>query len=225
MEEYMLNFLNQQVIIILTIVFMVLGILCQAMIGVIYQRLIRDADTMSGVDSKLLTRCKERFINCYKLNGGVSNISVFVDKYINRIRILGMSINFLKHLSGQIMLAGVFMAGFGVCKGIVEGYKFLDLLPFYIISLFGIYLYLSVVSMVDMQAKRNALKINLVDYLENTVAKRLEQGMVEREKLLWEINNVDNGVNSPDTNQEGGFSPDEARELEELLETIIGNKA
>jgi hypothetical protein len=222
----MLNLLNHQVIITLTIVLMALGILCQVSIGVIYQRLIHDADTLSGVDSKLLTRCKERFINCYKLNGGVANISVFVDKYINRLRILGMSVNFIKHLSGQIMLGGVFMAGFGVCKGIVEGRIFVDLLPFYIISLFGIYLYLSVMSMVDMPAKRNALKVNLVDYLENTVAKRLEQGIADNQKLLWEIANnptYDDVPKSAPLKEDEGFSTDDARELEELLKTIIGN--
>jgi hypothetical protein len=203
---------------------MALGILCQVAIGVIYQRLIHDADTLYGVEGRLLTKCKERFINCYKLNGGVANISVFVDKYINRIRVLGMSINFIKHLSGQITLAGVFMAGFGVCKGIVEGRNFVELLPFYIISLFGIYLYLSVMSMVDMPAKRNALKVNLVDYLENTVAKRLEQGMADNQKLLREVsNNKTEEKNTTDLQDNEVFSSDDARELEELLKTIIGN--
>jgi hypothetical protein len=202
---------------------MAIGILCQIAIGVIYQRLIHDADTLSGVDSRLLKRCKERFVNCYKLNGGVANVSVFVDKYINRIRILGMSINFIKHLSGQLMLAGVFMAGFGVCKGIVEGHRFADLLPFYIISLFGIYLYLSVMSMVDIANRKNALKTNLMDYLENTVAKRLEQGMAEKDRLLGEISNKDVQKSAPDDAY--AFSQDEADELEELLRTIIGNKA
>jgi hypothetical protein len=198
---------------------MAAGILMQIAVGVVYQRFIHDADTMSGVDSRLLSSCKERFVNCYKLNGGVANISVFVDKYINRIRILGMSTNFIKHLSGQIMLAGVFMAGFGVCKGIVEGRRFIDLIPFYIISLFGIYLYLSVMSMVDMPSKRNALKTNLIDYLENTVARRLEQGMVQKEKLdepaKSEVNN--------NTKEDTGFSPEEVLELEEFIKTIIGN--
>lgn len=172
---------------LLTLVFMAVGILYQVAIGVIYQRMIQQADTLSGTDNKLLKQCKERFINCYKLNGGVSNIPVFVDKYINRIRVLGMSINFMKHLSGQLMLAGVFVAGFGVFSGIVEGHRFVDLLPYYIISLFGIYLYLSAMSIVDMPGRRRMLKTNLTDYLENTVAQRLEHGIVEKEKLLWEL--------------------------------------
>jgi hypothetical protein len=135
-----------------------------------------------------------------------------------------MSINFMKHLSGQLMLAGVFMAGFGVCKGIVEGRRFVDLLPFYIISLFGIYLYLSVVSIVDMASRRNALKVNLMDYLENTVAKRLEQGIAEKDRLIWEMS--DNKEQEKEALSESDtFSQDEANELEELLKTIIGNKA
>jgi VIT1/CCC1 family predicted Fe2+/Mn2+ transporter len=117
------------------------------------------------------------------------------------------------------------MAGFGVCKGIVEGRKFSELLPFYIISLFGIYLYLSVVSMVDMAGRRNALKVNLVDYLENTVAKRLEQGMADNERLRWESREDREEQNIAAIENEEGFSYDDAKELEELLKTIIGNKA
>lgn len=220
----MMNYFNHSFIMILTLVFMVIGILYQIVIGFTYQRMIQAADTMSGVESKLLCQCKERFVNCYKLNGGVANISVFVDKYINRIRILGMSVNFMKHLSGQLMLAGVFMAGFGVCKGIVEGRKFVDLLPFYIISLFGIYLYLSVMSVVDMSNRRKILKTNLVDYLENTVAQRLEHGIVEKEKLLWELAQEKAKETDKGDEKASAFSAEEASELEELLKNIIGNK-
>ncbi|MBO5033131.1 MAG: hypothetical protein J6D08_14870 [Lachnospiraceae bacterium] len=243
---------KETTIMILTIVFMAIGILYQAAIGVIYQRMIQQADTLSGTDNKLLNQCKERFINCYKLNGGVANIPVFVDKYINRIRVMGMSITFMKHLSGQLMLAGVFVAGFGVCSGIVEGSKFVDLLPFYIISLFGIYLYLSVMSIVDMPGRRKMLKTNLTDYLENTVAQRLEHGILEKEKLLWELaqekstktekrnkaeikaaeikaaelapEEEEAGENDESEKKTPIFSPEEAHELEELLRGIIANK-
>ena len=237
---------KEMTILILTIVFMAMGILYQIAIGAIYQRMIHQADTLSGMDNKLLNQCKERFVNCYKLNGGVANIPVFVDKYINRIRILGMSISFMKHLSGQLMLAGVFVAGCGVCSGIVEGRKLIDLLPFYIISLFGIYLYLSVMSIVDMPNRRKMLKTNLTDYLENTVAQRLEHGIMEKEKLLWELAQEKNAkaerrskaqLDSIEENENeelfddekldgktSVFSQEEAHELEELLRSIIGNK-
>lgn len=260
MGNKFINLFDHSLIMIITVILLVIGILFQVIIGVVYQRMIQSADTLSGVESKLLTQCKERFVNSYKMNGGVPNISVFVDKFINRIKFCGMSVNFMKHLSGQLMLAGVFVAGFGVCKGIIEGIKFINLLPFYIVSLFGIYLYLSIVSMVDLQSRRQMLKTNLTDYLENTVAQRLEYGIMEKEKLLWEMaqsnlssnaekhdnrqSNKDNSLkqstkkynavnesnkiadeldNDYDiSHEDSGFSEEEAKELEQLLHSIIG---
>ena len=210
--------INQSFIMAMAVIFMALGILYQVVIGVLYQRMIQSTDTLSGGDNKLLGQCKERFIQCYKLNGGVSNISVFVDKFMNRL-----------------MLAGVFVAGFGVCKGIIEGNRFVDLLPFYILSLFGIYLYLSVCSIVDIAGRKQMLKTNLTDYLENHVAERLEHGMAQKEKLLRELEQVrssrrqsdmedrqeDEQKEQPHTKPEPIFSPDEALELEELLKSLM----
>lgn len=238
MANEVMKYFDHSFIIVLTLTLMAIGILYQIAIGVIYQKMIQATDTLSGMENKLLTQCKERFVNSYKLNGGVPNISVFVDKFINRIRVLGMSMSFMKHLSGQLMLAGVFVAGFGVCKGIIEGRGFIDLLPFYIISLLGIYLYLSITSIVDMPNRRRMLKTNITDYLENTVAQRLEHGLMEKEKLLWELAqekdaNIgvkdeylpnDEQIEIPEKTKAPVFSAEETRELEELLRGIIANK-
>lgn len=221
--------INQSLIMTISIVLMVIGVLYQVAIGVAYQKMIQATDTMIGTDNKLLKQCKERFIQCYKLNGGVSNIPIFVDKYINRIRFMGMSVNFIKHLSGQIMMAGVFVAGFGVCKGIIEGKRFVDLLPFYIVSLFGIYLFLSISSIVDMPGRRKILKTNLTDYLENHIAERLEHGMGDKEKLQWELEQEKETITKPrntravyqDQQEETAFTEKEAKELEELLKSFM----
>ena len=221
--------INQSLIMTISIVLMVIGVLYQVAIGVAYQRMIQATDTMLGTDNMLLKQCKERFIQCYKLNGGVSNIPIFVDKYINRIRFMGMSVNFIKHLSGQIMMAGVFVAGFGVCKGIIEGKRFVDLLPFYIVSLFGIYLFLSISSIVDMPGRRKVLKTNLTDYLENHIAERLEPGIGDKEKLQWELEQEKETIRKPrntravyqDEQEESIFTEKEAKELEELLKSFM----
>ena len=221
--------INQSLIMAVSIVLMAIGVLYQVAIGVAYKRLLQATDTMMGTDNKLMKQCKERFIQCYKLNGGVSNIPIFVDKYINRIKFMGMSVNFIKHLSGQIMMAGVFVAGFGVCKGIIEGERFVDLLPFYIVSLFGIYLFLSISSMVDMPGRRQMLKTNLTDYLENHIAERLEHGLGDKEKLQWELEQEKDTMRRYRTEDaphelhvdEPAFTEKEAKELEELLKSFM----
>lgn len=215
-----MKYLNQSFIMTVAIIFMAIGMLYQVAIGVMYQKMIQASDTMTGIESKFLRQCKDRFVKCYQLNGGVPNVSVFVDKYIQRIHFMGMSMNFIKHLSGQLMLAGVFIAGFGACKGIMEGRRFVDLLPFYIVSLFGIYLFLSITSIVDMQGRKQNLKTNLMDYLENHVAERLEHGMVEKEKMLNE--SAKEKIQKNDENEMRlDFSKEEAKELEELLKSFM----
>lgn len=218
-----MQILNQTALMIVSIVLMVIGITYQVVIGVVFGRMIQATDTMTGTDNKLLKQCKERFVQCYSLNGGVTNVSVFVDKFINRIKFCGMSLNFVKHLSGQLMLAGVFIAGFGVCKGIVEGTRFIELLPFYIVSLFGIYIYVSVVSMVDMQARKQMLKTNLTDYLENHVSRRLESGLEDKEKLLESVEKQRRNDKKEQHKKEAKdpFTKEDAKELEDLLKSLM----
>lgn len=198
----------------ISLVLMSIGVIYQISIGVMYVRMIKASESMTSGNNKLLKQCKDKFIQAYNLNGGVNNIPVFVDKYINRIHIMGMSINFVKHLSGQLMLAGVFAAGLGVCKGIIDGTRFMDLIPFYIVSLFGIYLFVSISSIVDMQGRKQALKTNLVDYLENHVARRLENGIAfnEQEKTAPE---------QEEPKKKDLFTKDDAKELEDLLKSLI----
>jgi hypothetical protein len=79
-------------------------------------------------------------------------------------------------------------------------------------------------SVVDMSNRRKILKTNLVDYLENTVAQRLEHGIVEKEKLLWELAQEKAKETDKGDEKASAFSAEEASELEELLKNIIGNK-
>lgn len=245
MIRNIMEYFDYSFVMTFTVVLMALGIMSQISMGIFLQKLIHDTDILSGADSAILKECKERFVNCYKLNSGIGNISVFVDKFINRQKIAGMSVGFIKHLSGQFVLAGVFAAGVGVCKGIVDGQAFIELIPFYIISLFGLYAYLSVSSMVDIVSKRKNLKTNLIDYLENHVAQRLKKGLIDKDMLLRELsreintdknNNVDKNIDEYEENiyddissdkkiRQFNFSKEEAKELEGLLKTFINSES
>lgn len=139
----------------IVVLLLVLSIVCQIMIGVLYQNMILETDNMTATDNKRLKQCKMRFANCYKMNSGVSNIPVFVDKFINRIRIGRISLVTIQHLSGQLVLLSVFVSGLGIYNGITRGERLLSLFPFYIISLLGLYLYFGVSSFVDLSEKND----------------------------------------------------------------------
>lgn len=166
--------MSHNVIIGIVVLLIVLSIIFQIMIGVLYQNMINETDNMTATDNQLLKQCKKKFANCYRMNGGVTNIPVFVDKFINHLRIGNISLISLQHWSGQLVLFSVFVSGMGIYTGITRGDRFISLLPYYIISLIGLYVYFGVSSAIDITGKKQVLKTNLVDYMENHMVKRLE---------------------------------------------------
>lgn len=158
---------------ILTLLFC--SIICQFLLGVTFHRLIRETENMSATKNRSLQQLKLKFTSCIQLRETLPNVPVFVDKYVNQIRIGKIPVSFLKHLSGQLTLLAVLVAGIGACLGIIWDESFFAVAPFYLISFLGLYLYFAAASLVDLPGKINVLRTNLVDYLENHLSSRLDQ--------------------------------------------------
>lgn len=199
---------------------LVCSIFLMIMIGVLYQKLIAETDNMSSTGNKLLKQCKLKFANCYRMNSGVANISVFVDKFLNRLAIGRFSFRTLYHMSGQLMLLSVFFAGVGACIAIVDGAVLGEILPYYIVSLFGLYLYFSISSAVDVKGKIAILKTNLIDYLENHMVNRLERP--EEEDILEEkLKPASSDLKKNTVSAKNILSQMEEEELEDLLKELL----
>ena len=211
-------FMQHKLVASVMVLLLVLSILCQIIIGFLYQNMIKETDNMSSTQNKMLKQFKLKFANCFQMNAGVSNIPVFVDKFINRIRFMGLTLSGFHHLSGQFMLLSVFVGGIGAYQGIIKGETIKQILPFYIFSFFGLYLYFSVTAFIDIRSKQRILKINLVDYLENHMVNRLslseeEIKRLERNEKLLEKEEKAGKIK--------GFGKAEQEELEELLKEFL----
>ncbi len=99
---------------------------------------------MATTNNRLLKQCKVKFANCYQLNGGVSNIPVFVDKFLNRLAFGHLSFDAWYHLSGQCMLFSIVFAGVGICKGFMGGRMLGKSCLFYIVSFWDVSVFFSV---------------------------------------------------------------------------------
>ena len=176
-------FKEEKVITAGVLVFLCLSVLVRLMLAWMYHTMIRETDNMATTGNRLLKQCKVKFANCYQLNGGVSNIPVFVDKFLNRLSFGHLSFDAWYHLSGQCMLFSVIFAGMGICKGILDGRMLGEILPFYIASFLGLYLYFSLSALVDIKGKRRVLKTNLIDYLENHLSGRIPVTEQDYERL------------------------------------------
>ena len=176
-------FKEEKVITTGILVFLGLSILVRLLLAGFYHTMIKETDNMATTNNRLLKQCKVKFANCYQLNGGVSNIPVFVDKFLNRLAFGHLSFDAWYHLSGQCMLFSIVFAGIGICKGIMGGRMLGEILPFYIVSFLGMYLYFSLSAMVDIKGKRRILKTNLIDYLENHLSGRISVTEQDYERL------------------------------------------
>ena len=167
-------FQEEKTVTICMLAFLVLSLSARILLGFFYQNMIRETDNMATTNNKALKQCKLKFANCFQLNNGVANIPVFVDKFLNKLSVGRLSYETMYHLSGQLMLLSVVCSGIGVCRSIIEGRMLGEILPFYIVSFLGLYLYFSVSTVVDVKGKKRILKINLVDYLENHLSARID---------------------------------------------------
>ncbi len=155
----------------------------QFLLGILYQKMIQEVENMATTNHKILKQCKLKFANCYQLNNGVPNISVFVDKFLSRLALGPISFEGIYHLSGQTMLLSVVSAGAGICKSIMNGRRTGEILPFYIVSFLGLYLYFSISTMLDVKGRKRNLKVSLVDYLENHLSSRINVTEEDMEML------------------------------------------
>ena len=215
------------------------SIICQVSMGVLCHKLIWESENMSSTANKSLQQLKLKFSSCCQLHEGMSNIAVFVDKYMNQLKICGFSLSVLKHLSGQLVLLSILISGIGACRGIIAGESILYIVPYYIISLLGLYCYFAISSLVDIVGKTQILRTNLIDYLENHLVNRLEQTtldlkLVQGEERVQEKEsartetNVQAAEEMPETTQKASERPEdsvlsrtEAKELESLLREFL----
>ena len=151
----------------------VVSILCKLIPGIWYHHLITEVDNMSSTDSMLLKQCKLKFSNCYQLNGGVANVGIFVDKFMGKLNVGPFSFERIDRFSGQALILSIFAAGVGVCRSMIKGRFFLEIIPFYGVCILGIYLYYAIAGIVNIKGLRRMLRINLIDYLENHLSSRL----------------------------------------------------
>lgn len=176
-------FYEEKVFSILMFTSLLLSMFSRIMIGILYQNMIKETENMSATKNKVLKQCKLKFSNCYQLNGGVANIPIFVDKFLGRLSLGPFTFQTIYHLSGQMVLLSVVFAGIGICRCIVADFSLGDILPFYIVSFLGLYLYFAISAIADIKGRRRILKTNLVDFLENHMVSRLAKaGGVFEEK-------------------------------------------
>lgn len=138
--------------------FLSLSIICQLIVGVIAQKMLQESENMSYTKNNVLRQCRQKYINYYKLNGKMTNTAVFVDKFLKKITFLKIPLTKYIHFSAQLMFFFILSTGISIFMQLSLGKTLFDMMPYYLISILGLYLYFSVSDIINLEERKKQLK-------------------------------------------------------------------
>lgn len=186
-------FIEQKEISALAASCMFVSIVLRIILGSALSHLIKETDNMATTNSHFLKQCRMKYENIYQMNSKVPNVAAFVDHCTSRLTFGRFRLEGIYHFSGQAMLASMVCIGIGVCKAIIEGKTLGEIMPFYLFSLVGLYLFFSVSAVVNLEQKKKELKTCLIDYLENHLSFRMETVEAMQQEKPYTIPEKDTG--------------------------------
>ena len=151
------------------------GILVRMMAGSFYKGLIRESANLALTKNKCLRALKQNAEDTYRMNQGMNNTRVYLEKQLYGLKMLGFSLKGVDNLAGQLTLL-CFMAGGAAAFG-AYWYRSDN----YYIVLYGTVGILSgMLTMlvdygVNLEARRQQLLTCLQDYMENVMLPRMNR--------------------------------------------------
>ncbi len=136
--------------------------------------MIRASNNMGRTNNKFINKLKLKFETLYKLRIKVNNVDAFVDKSINNHKIGGILLITWEKLSGQVAIICVFIGLTCLLYGV-----YLEVNRMWIVSVLSMSiltggLLIVLENLLNKHYKKEIIKGNIVDYLENFLINRLE---------------------------------------------------
>ena len=151
------------------------GIISRLIAGSFYKGLIKESVNMALTKNKYLRNLKQNAEDTYRINQGMNNTRVYLERQLYGLRVMGMSVRGLDNLSGQLTLL-CFLAG-GAAAFLSYWYRSDN----YYIVLYGtVGILTGMLTMlvdygVNLEARRQQLLTCLQDYMENVMLPRMNR--------------------------------------------------
>lgn len=207
-----------------------LEILVKGVIHRTYCRLGKAAGNIGRSEHRLMKALRVKFDTCYQLKIGVPNVEVFVEKYLRHYRVLGLHIQTWETFCNLCMLlAMMFSLGGGIFTlylGMEPEVVFLSLGS----GIAGIGVTLLFDCLFGLSEKRELLRVDILDFLENIYKPRLEnetfhsQMMAEYQQEYFDEPERDRKVVSLNSREEvrpANVPIEFTKEEEEVIREVI----
>ncbi|NLK73856.1 MAG: hypothetical protein GX288_01015 [Clostridiales bacterium] len=160
-----------------------LGLLARFIINLVYKKLVKESDNMGGTKHKTLKHMKMKFETCYKLKIGVNNVDTFVDRNLLRYKFCGLLLSTWENLCGQVLFLSLLLVPVSTVVGVISKVDQQLILSTGSVGIIASAILIIVDKSINLYSKKQIVKYNLLDYLENFCKVRLEQEAFNPELL------------------------------------------
>ncbi len=153
----------------------VLSIFLQWMMTLSLKGYVKASANMKTTKKKVMINIKNQFETMYEMNSKVRNMDAYVDKYLIKLRFMGITYSGwerIPFLTAGIILMIACVGAFCGYNGQVDGMYYAELLFASGISLVCLFVFFHIFG---IKTRKLQIHIQLADYLENYLANRLDK--------------------------------------------------
>ncbi len=163
-----------------------LGALClviKFVVSRMYVRLIAEAGQMGKSEHRLIKMLLTKFETCYQLKMGVENVEIFVDKYLNSFRILGIHLCTWEVVGDVIFGVTLLLSLLSNLYITIMQYHRKTMMEFLLVGIVVCGVVILEDMILNLRFKKKRLMVEIQDYLENIYKPRLENRVFHKEEM------------------------------------------
>lgn len=152
------------------------SIILQWFIALSLKGYVRASSNMKTTKKKAMISLKNQFEAIYEMNSRVHNMDAYVDKYLLKLRFMGITYTgweILPYLTGGVVTILAVAGGFYGYKNNSDNPFYAEILFSYVITLACLFVFFHIFG---IKTRKQQIHIQLVDYLDNYLANRLLKG-------------------------------------------------
>lgn len=159
------------------------GVLLKFILSLIYSGLIRASENMGSAKNKLTQLMKLKFETFYKLKIGVNNVDIFVDKYVYHHKFCGVLLSTWENIGGQVLMLCLLIGSVSSILGLIYECGKTQILSVFSVGIVTSGLLIVMEGILNISSKKELIRLNMKDYLENFLKVRLEQQVLSPEMM------------------------------------------
>lgn len=151
-----------------------IGLLSRMVLSRTIRRLLREAESMGNTSHDLLLLIRRKFEAGAMVNRSIKNTEVFVERYLRRYQVGGMTLKRIGSITYEMMLCSMILGCIGGVGAYFDGMELRQIILYPAASVLVVMLLLFCEAFLEMEGRMEQLKLIVVDYLDNTMEPRLK---------------------------------------------------